>query len=101
MFDEKDEFLEMYYDITAGTDFSDRENPNFRDMYLDIAVMKDGTLHELDRDELDEALLLGDITKEEHEKAIQDCAELYAYLETNKEEIKKYCAEYLRKLKLV
>ena len=37
-FDDGGELIELYFDITGGNDFSDPENPRFRDLYLDIAV---------------------------------------------------------------
>ncbi len=45
--------------------------PWIRDCYLDLFVYADGNVVVDDRDELDEALETGDITKEQHERMIQ------------------------------
>ena len=76
MFTPEDALLQLYFDITAWNRFDDPDNPTFRDMYLDVVVTPDGTLHPLDRDELDAALAKGDITRGEYDQAVADCEAL-------------------------
>ena len=44
--------------------------PYFEDLYLDLVVYPDGTIIEDDRDELEEALVLKDISKEQYQLAL-------------------------------
>ena len=85
MYDETGKFLEIYFDITGGNKFDDVENPTFQDMYLDIVLLRDGRMHVLDREELDEAWMNQEITGEQYQKAIADCDYLYGFLQENKE----------------
>ncbi len=98
MFNEKGEFLEIYFDITGGNFFEDMTNPTFEDMYLDLALFKDGSIHVLDRDELDEAMETGVISKEQHTHAVETGEWLYAFLEENKKELVRFCACWRKKL---
>lgn len=75
-FDSAGGLIELYFDITAGNDFSEPECPRFRDMYLDVTLSPGGVMRVLDRDELDEALARGDVTPEEHRETVRVGAEL-------------------------
>lgn len=85
MFDENDNFIEIYIDLTNGN-ITDVENPYFEDMYLDFDVYPEKII-ELDRDELDEAYADKLINKEQYERTIAEGAKLRKYLEENKDEI--------------
>ena len=80
MFDNHDRLIEIYIDINTGNRFDNPDNPCFDDMYLDIVVLPDGIVSVLDRDELDEALSRGVISKEAYEHAELVCGKLYKYL---------------------
>lgn len=75
-----------------------RLTPCFADLYLDIVAIGD-VLEVLDRDELDEALETGDITREEYDHAISVCRKLYAYLAENQVYIADWCDQAFRELK--
>ncbi len=98
MFNEKGEFLEIYFDITGGNNFEDMENPKFQDMYLDLVLLADGRIHVLDQDELDEALSQQEITEEQYQQAEKNCRWLYEFLQNNKEELVTFCREWREKL---
>ena len=98
MYDARGRLIQIYFDITAGNRFDDPENPAFEDMYLDIVVNSRGELYVMDRDELDEALAEGVITKEEWAGANEACAHLYAYLEENRETVTELCSRVYREL---
>lgn len=99
MYDERDGLIQLYFDITAGNCFDDPENPCFRDMYLDIAVDRNGALWVLDRDELDAALEAGDVTREEYDRAVEVCERACTYLIVNKSTVIANCNKVLRELK--
>ena len=41
MYDDKDELIELYFDITNGNYFEELSNPYFYDLFLDIVVTKE------------------------------------------------------------
>ena len=98
MFDAAGEFQEIYFDITAGNMFDDMDNPKFQDMYLDIVLLRDGRIHILDRDELDEAWMNREISEEQYQKAIEDCDKLYDFLMVNKTELVQFVTMWREKL---
>ena len=81
------ELLEIYIDVTAGNDFSDPENPCYKDMYLDLVVNPAGAVKMLDRDELEEAYRARKISREEYEETIRHGDELYTYLTAHADEL--------------
>lgn len=62
----------MIADIGLGKDGV----PYFDDLYLDLVVYPDGTIIEDDMDELEEALLVKDISKEQYSLAINTSIKL-------------------------
>lgn len=99
MFDKHNELLQIYFDITAGNCLEPADNPTFEDLYLDIVLEPDGTLHVLDRDELDEALAAGEITPDQHQRAVDECNKLHAFLMRHWVEFAAFCREQMMKLK--
>lgn len=99
MFDDHDQLIQIYFDITGGSRFDDPENPMFEDMYLDIVVSADGSIEVVDRDELDEALQNGAITAARHREAIEDCDKLEKFLRENTAYVMKWCIARQRELK--
>lgn len=99
MFDQNNELLQIYFDITNGNCLDNEENPTFDDLYLDIMMEPDGTLHLLDRDELDEALEAGEITTAQHQKALDECDKLYAMLSSDWQDFAGFCYSQMLKLK--
>ncbi len=99
MFDRNNNLLQIYFDITNGNSLENKDNPTFEDLYLDIVMEADGTLHVLDRDELDEALEAGEISAEQHQKALDECDKLYAMLSVKWSEFAGFCRSQMMKLK--
>ena len=98
MFDGQGRLLQLYFDITAGSEFSDPENPTFEDMYLDIVVTADGAIHLLDADELDAALAAGAISRDACDAAWEHCRALHAWLGTNRFALMDDCVRAMREL---
>ena len=94
MFDNQGQFLQAYFDITAGNIFDDMENPKFRDMYLDLVLLEDGRILVLDRDELDEAMEQKEITEEEYQQTVKAGEELYLFLKEKGESFLEFCSEW-------
>ena len=76
MMDSKARILLWYVDMIAGQGIDKDGIPYFDDLYLDLIVYPDGNIVEDDRDELEYALKLGDITKTQFELANETCAKL-------------------------
>ena len=75
MFNTKNQVVEWYFDMTK---FNGIENgiPYIIDLYLDIVFKSNGKWITLDEDELEEALNLGDITKEDYDLAYKTYNEI-------------------------
>lgn len=97
MFDEQGRFVEIYVDVTDGNNAL-ADNPTFEDMYLDYVVC-DGKVHELDRDELDEAFFSGIISKAQYETALAEGRKILRDLTENTEEIQAFFLEQFDRLR--
>lgn len=67
--DENDKIVFWYIDIIASQGVDGEGVPYFDDLYLDLIVCPNGEIIEDDRDELEEALKQGDITRQQFELA--------------------------------
>ena len=99
MFDKDNNLIQIYFDITNGNCLEPADNPTFEDLYLDLVLEANGTQHVLDRDELDEALKTGEITFEQHQKAVEECHRLHAFLKQHWIEFADFCHEQMLDLK--
>ena len=93
------DLLQMYFDVTDGNRFTDPDDPDFDDLYLDVVLDPDHTVTVLDRNELDEALSNGDITKEQYEAAAKECERLTALLSSRPDELFSRCSVLYDRLK--
>ena len=89
MYDDKDDIIEWYFDITKVNAVDEEGRPFCDDLYLDIALLPNGEALILDEDELAEALTSGAITQNEYDmaygtlnKLINDKIIDVAYMET-------------------
>ena len=96
MFDEKDELLSIYIDMTDGNQ-TDLDDPKFADMYLDYVVLDDMVL-ELDRDELEDAYANGDITQMQLERTLSEGEKLFAGLKCDREALQAFVRRKHREL---
>ncbi|BCN30923.1 DUF402 domain-containing protein [Anaeromicropila herbilytica] len=76
MMNEENKILLWYIDMIAGQGIDKDSIPYFNDLYLDLVVYPDGNIVEDDRDELEEAFKLGDITLEQFKLANDTCMKL-------------------------
>ena len=69
---DKKEVIEHYIDIIKESGLDSEYNiPYFIDLYLDITVLYNGTIHVIDEDELQDAYNSSEITKEEYDNVIK------------------------------
>lgn len=99
MLDEKDEILLWYIDMIAEQGIDADGVTYFDDLYLDLVVYPDGTVIIDDMDELEAALAVKDITKEQFALAIATADRLRCGLLDEISDFVKYtlkCKEMLK-----
>lgn len=97
LIDREDRLLESYFDITRENDFTDPLAPFFWDMKLDVTAAPWGQPRILDREELEETLEAGIISREEHVLALETAQKIVSgYKEREKEYFRFLCALYRR-----
>ena len=99
MFDRKDRFLQIYFDIARPPCFDDPDDPTFEDLYLDVVLTSKLELAVLDREELDEALKTGEIDRETYDFALAACEKLLVWLEENKQELVDYITKVYHEMR--
>ena len=70
MYDPDGRPAQYYFDVTAGNRLGDGKDASFEDLYLDYVLCPDGSLAELDRDELENALASGKICQNQYDIAV-------------------------------
>lgn len=76
MMNADDDIFLWYVDMIAEQGIDVNGVPWFDDLYLDLVIYPDGTILVDDKDELDEALSVKDITREQYNLALQTSDEL-------------------------
>lgn len=74
IFNENQKIVVWYIDMIAGQGVDADGVPYFEDLYLDLVVYPDGTIIVDDMDELEDALVQKDITRQQYQRAL-DTAE--------------------------
>ena len=86
MFDDQDNLIESYFDITRTNDFSNPENPYFVDMKLDVCISNGYEPTIMDEEELKEVYEHGLITKEDFENAYNIANKIIRTYNSHKED---------------
>jgi predicted RNA-binding protein associated with RNAse of E/G family len=66
LLDENGQVIQWYVDIAGRTGVDERGVPWWDDLYLDVVILPDGSVHLLDEEELEEARESGEISGEEY-----------------------------------
>ncbi|MFJ8527191.1 DUF402 domain-containing protein [Bacillus sp. NPDC094106] len=69
MLNEEQKLVQYYIDVAKEFEIDERGMPYFDDLYLDVVLLPNGDVYLLDEDELEEAYIDGDISKEEYNVA--------------------------------
>lgn len=99
MYDVEGRLVQFYFDIVDSVYISDSGEPRFRDLFLDIVMQPDGSYVTLDMDELDAALLRGEISREQHAAACRRAEKLVSEIEGREEYWSALCDTIIAKLK--
>lgn len=97
-FDENNQLFNIYVDMTDGN-IVGSDNPYFVDMYLDYVILND-TVLELDRDELEDALSKGEITRTQFERTLSEGEKVFSFLKSNRQELKDFVQRERNRLTL-
>lgn len=99
MFDDNDNLIESYFDITKINNFDIDDNPYFVDMKLDVCIPFDGKATMMDEEELEEALECGKISEADYTNAYNTANKIINYYNSNKESFNKFISDNFRKYK--
>ena len=89
-----DTLFEQYTDITLRNEVAENGDAAFYDLLLDVVVLSDGTPRILDREELEEALSGGVITREEYDLALRTADRVVDFYTTHKDLIREKLFQY-------
>jgi predicted RNA-binding protein associated with RNAse of E/G family len=98
IYNPKGEILEWYFDMTKINATDIKGHPYYIDLYLDIAVSPDYMITILDEDELEDALISEDITRDEYNIAYETCNRLIKEVIPNKNFMVSFFEKYLNHL---
>ena len=93
---DKNEILQWYFDIAKDTSFTENGVPYIDDLYLDVIMYPSGKLKMVDQDELQEALDIHDITKEDFDLAYKVAESLMKDIDGKAEELTEFTFKYLK-----
>lgn len=99
MFDNEDNLIESYFDITKENIFKDPYKPYFIDMKLDVLIDNKKRISILDEDELEEAFQLSLISHEEFLLAKEVADKIITKYSSNPEKFFSYIKDYFMKLR--
>jgi predicted RNA-binding protein associated with RNAse of E/G family len=99
MYNELEEVVQYYFDITDTNTILDNGESWFDDLMLDIVVLPDGKRFLLDEDDLSQALLGHIITREQYDKAYQTAKKIIDELDINLDRLKDFCNTCFHMLK--
>ena len=99
MYNELEEIVQYYFDITDSNTILDNGESYFCDLMLDIVVLPDGKRFLLDEDELEQALRENVITREQYDKAYTTASKIMDELDDRFDYMKAACNTYFQTLK--
>ncbi len=100
MYDDDENIIESYFDITKENNFVNEDDPFFIDMKLDVAIPKRTEASLLDEDELFKALEEKLITQEEYDLAYKTANDIVKKYSENKDKYYEFIDYYSQKLKV-
>ncbi len=96
MFDDNNNLIESYFDITRLNNFYNEENPFFIDMKLDVCIPNNCEPSLMDEEELKVLLDSGFITKEIYDMAYNVANEIIDFYNSNKDKYYDFIFNYLK-----
>lgn len=101
LINDKEEIIDWYFDIAKDTKLTQNGEPYIEDLYLDIMLYNSGNIEYLDEDELQDALDIGDITKEDFELAYKVANKIVDKIDGKMKELIDFTYKYYEELKKI
>ena len=99
MYNDKNELIESYFDITRLNNFYNDDNPFFIDMKLDVCIPNGHEPIIMDEDDLKEVLYEEMITLDEYNMAYEVANKIITQYKNHKEEYYNFIESYLNRLR--
>ena len=96
IFDNNNNLIESYFDITRLNNFYNEENPFFIDMKLEVCIPYNHEPFIMDEEDLKELLENGFITKEDFNMAYSTANKIIGFYNTNKDKYYDFIFTYLK-----
>ena len=96
LINDKEEIVDWYFDIAKNIALTDKGVPYIDDLYLDVMMYPSGKIDILDEDELEEALSIGDITKEDFDFAYEVAKEIVKKIDGKTKELTEFTYKYYK-----
>ena len=90
MYDEKDNLIEIYVDVSKCNHFDDISNPEYEDLFLDVIIPSKGHIYHMDDIELMKAKNEGLVSDEDYKLCKTVCRKMESYFEYNRQELLDY-----------
>ncbi len=88
------QLFQQYIDITLRNRVAENGDAVFDDLLLDVVILRDGTPRIVDREELEEALAGGIVTREQYELALRTAETVAEVFSRDRETIERKLQEY-------
>ncbi len=98
MFDNNDNLVQMYSDVTDGNVLGD--NPYFDDLFVDVVLFNDEVFM-IDQDDLINAYREGVISPLQYNKTKVVSLRLFDFVKDNKKEIVDYCYKMIKEMEVM
>ena len=99
MFDENDNIIQYYYDITFGNYIENDGTSWFFDLYLDVVMQPDGRILLLDEDELLEAFKNNIVNRHQYDLAHHTANSLINEIKGQEKRLSEFCMKYYMELR--
>lgn len=99
-YDDQNNIIQWYFDIANKIDIKD-DIPYIEDLYLDVVLTNDNKCFLLDEDELEAALEINDINKQQYDMAYKIADELIEKIKNKKQELISFSNKYFEKINLI
>ena len=87
MYDENNNLIEIYVDVSKQNIFDDMSNPKYDDMFLDIVIPVKGNIYQMDEMDLMKAFRENLLSEYEYKKAKLVAKALVSYFEQNRQQL--------------
>lgn len=99
VYDDKDDIVELYFDISNKVYIGPDGMPTQEDMYIDVVIVSENESRIIDQDELEDAYKSGELTEKEYYGAIKMAEKINKVFSKYYSRVRKYTDNYYKELK--